>query len=1221
MPARQRRSDDTGGTGRAHGLDGLRNSSEFHGPVEPVEDHDHGNGHVALVHETDEERLAATVPFVRRGIERGEHCLYVVADAAEREAVMEALGDAGVDAAAAVAAGTLRFVTVEEVYLQGDGFDPDRTLEHYEAVIRDALESYDGIRVVADTGWLDRPSVDRFMEYEARVNDLFDDYDALSICCYDRTERRPTVVAEVVRTHPHLIYDDSVCHNVYYTPPTERYEEGGDGEAERMLRTLRDRAETKAELAETNRFLEELTAVFSEQHRPFEERLQALFELGCERFDLELGGLNRVDPEADRLEIEYLSEPAHRFEPGMELPLSETYCRAPAEAMDTVGVSDPVAEGFDDIAAHEEHGARAYLGTHIAVSGGDDRTLGFVASEPRAEPFSEEARTHIELMSEWVKSELERQQRESELRQSNQQLERVFESSHDPIFVVDPRADEVRRTNPAAQELFGYTEAEMLDRGPSDFHPHEMDRFRRLVDEVYATGSGWTDDLACRHADGHPIPVEISASTVEYGGRTCLLAIVRDVSERRERERELERTERRFETVFNNPVSFVAMLDPDGTVRRVNENGRELIGVEEDAVAGETFWEASWVDRSRSIDAGVRETVANAAAGGYARAEITYRSADGEAAVMDTIFKPVRGNDGDVATILVSGRDITERTRRERTLREAYEIVADADRSLEDQIDALLELGRETLGVDFANLSRVNPSAGRYLFERVATPDDADIGPGDTVDLGETNCERVVAGERTLALRDIETDAPELAGRARNSEWGIACYLGTPVRVGGEVYGSFCFHDTEPRGEAFSEWEVTFVDLLGDWVGSQLERQRDTSRLAALNDLNAVARDVNRALAEQSTHGEIERVVCERLAASDAYEFAWVGDVEEGTDRVVPTTAANADDYLDGVTVTADDRPTGQGPTGRALRTGEPQFVRRVFESGTYEPWHEQAEERGFSASAAVPITFEDRSYGVLNVYTTREHAFDDEEQEVVTQLGSIMGLTMAAVEREERLELLNRLLRHNLLNGLNLVDGRLDLVEGRVDYEVTADLETAQRRTDEMLDLIETLRTVTKGLVDDDHELRAVDLGAVLRDELDRVEQARSEAVFEVDIDTDTVPPVRADDLLREVFDNLLVNAVRHNDKPVPEVTVDVETAEEFVTVHVADNGPGIPEEMEREVFEPGEKCFRSPGTGFGLHLVQQIVDVYDGRITVENRASAGAVFSVSLPRADHSN
>jgi signal transduction histidine kinase len=104
---------------------------------------------------------------------------------------------------------------------------------------------------------------------------------------------------------------------------------------------------------------------------------------------------------------------------------------------------------------------------------------------------------------------------------------------------------------------------------------------------------------------------------------------------------------------------------------------------------------------------------------------------------------------------------------------------------------------------------------------------------------------------------------------------------------------------------------------------------------------------------------------------------------------------------------------------------------------------------------------------------------------------------------------------------------------------------------------------------------------------------------------------------MLSSVFGNLLNNAVQHNDKEEPSVSVTVTTTAETVVVRVADNGPGIPADRHAEVFGRGEKGLESEGTGVGLYLVDRLVDAYGGSIAIEDNEPEGTVFVVELERA----
>ena len=194
--------------------------------------------------------------------------------------------------------------------------------------------------------------------------------------------------------------------------------------------------------------------------------------------------------------------------------------------------------------------------------------------------------------------------------------------------------------------------------------------------------------------------------------------------------------------------------------------------------------------------------------------------------------------DGTVTRVAGFVRDVTERHRqqeqireREHVLRNIYEVTA-SSRPFAEQVSVLMELGRETLGTDYGTLSRIR--GDEYVFEMVTAPDDS-LEAGDTVPLSATNCERTASEEGTVVLGNIASDAPELTAKAGYAEWGISCYLGAPVIVDDSVYGTFCFYDEEPR-EEFSQWEITLVDLMSQWVSYELSRQRARDELVRQNE-------------------------------------------------------------------------------------------------------------------------------------------------------------------------------------------------------------------------------------------------------------------------------------------------------------------------------------------------------------------------------------------------
>jgi PAS domain S-box-containing protein len=173
----------------------------------------------------------------------------------------------------------------------------------------------------------------------------------------------------------------------------------------------------------------------------------------------------------------------------------------------------------------------------------------------------------------------------------------------------------------------------------------------------------------------------------------------------------------------------------------------------------------------------------------------------------------------DVTTEHEQRRQLEEQ---EAALRETYEVISDREKSFDEKIEALLKIGQTVIGTEAASLSHVD--GDDYRFEVVRAPDES-VQAGDVVPVSATNCERAIETEETLVLENVAEDAPELADRAGNTDWGISCYLGAPVLVDDDVYGTLCFYGETPREESFTDWQVTLVDLLSRWISYELERE------------------------------------------------------------------------------------------------------------------------------------------------------------------------------------------------------------------------------------------------------------------------------------------------------------------------------------------------------------------------------------------------------------
>lgn len=215
---------------------------------------------------------------------------------------------------------------------------------------------------------------------------------------------------------------------------------------------------------------------------------------------------------------------------------------------------------------------------------------------------------------------------------------------------------------------------------------------------------------------------------------------------------------------------------------------------------------------------------------------------------------------------------------------------------------------------------------------------------------------------------------------------------------------------------------------------------------------------------------------------------------------------------------------------------------------------------------------------------------------------------------RREWLDYLNGLLRHEVLNTAQVINGYAETVLDKTDLsgETRSRLAAIQRQSEDMTDIIGDVRVLldaTRGEV----TFEPVDLAAVLRDEIRDLRDTYG--AVEVEAELPETVHVRADPLLPRVFSNLLGNAVEHNDSELAKVSVSVETAQRTAIVRIGDNGPGIPADERAGLFERGTPT--KSDHGLGLYLVRQLVERYDGTVELAESDADGTAFVVELPLA----
>ncbi|MGH7183559.1 MAG: PAS domain S-box protein, partial [Nitrospiraceae bacterium] len=258
----------------------------------------------------------------------------------------------------------------------------------------------------------------------------------------------------------------------------------------------------------------------------------------------------------------------------------------------------------------------------------------------------------------------------------------TLDQTHDSVFMFDPDSLRFHYCNQGAVEQVGYSEAELLTMTPLDIKPEfteqsfcemlQLLRDGRVASHVFET--------VHRHKDGHDVAVEVSLQLVRQEGREgCFIAVVRDITDRRQAEEALRASEARFRMLVEATTDWMWEIDEQSRYTYCSPKIRDLLGYEPAEALGKTPFDFMPEEEARRI-ASLFGPIA-AARQPFSGLENMNRHKDGRLVILECrgvpiidagVFRGYRGFD----------QDITERKR-------AEEALICSERQLRTVLDAL----------------------------------------------------------------------------------------------------------------------------------------------------------------------------------------------------------------------------------------------------------------------------------------------------------------------------------------------------------------------------------------------------------------------------------------------------------------------------------------------------------------------------------------------------
>lgn len=287
----------------------------------------------------------------------------------------------------------------------------------------------------------------------------------------------------------------------------------------------------------------------------------------------------------------------------------------------------------------------------------------------------------------------------------------------------------------------------------------------------------------------------------------------------------------------------------------------------------------------------------------------------------------------------------------------------------------------------------------------------------------------------------------------------------------------------------------------------------------------------------------------------------------------------------------------------------------------------ENSKDLGVYSTVSVPLRSKDEYIGSLSLTSPTHQIISQKELDLLESIGKQMGIIIQKFESEKLLKeseekfrkaflqanLYRDIFAHDINNILQNIHSSAELsslyLNNPEKLNTISELyEIIHEQVERGRKLIKNVRKINE-IEDSEIEIEKIEIFRVLKKAIEFLKNSFQARTLVVKINTQEKKTyVYANNLLLDVFDNILINAVRHNSSTKIKIEIEVKKEklkrENYIRMEFNDNGIGISDYRKKSIFEKGtRKNQRSRGLGLGLSLVKKIISSYQGDIWVEDR------------------
>ncbi|MFO1424335.1 MAG: GAF domain-containing protein [Candidatus Competibacteraceae bacterium] len=731
-------------------------------------------------------------------------------------------------------------------------------------------------------------------------------------------------------------------------------------------------------------------------------------------------------------------------------------------------------------------------------------------------------------------------------------------------------------------------------------------------------------------------------------------------SERRQREDQEE-----FRIILYSIGDAVITTDSAGRVRQMNPVAEQLTGWLETEARDrplEAVFRIVSEETHAVVENPVQRVLREGTVVGLANHTLLIARDGTERPIADS-GAPIRDGSGVITGVVLVFRDQTEERaaeaevrRSEARLRSLTSILQHPGDSVQEFLDYALNEAIQLTGSKIGYLYHYHEDRREFVlnsWSHEVMRDCTIINPQTCYELDKTGIwGEAVRQRRPILLNDFTFGHPLKKGYPEGHA-KLLKYLTVPVFSRGRIVGVVGVANKETD---YQETDILQLTLLMEAVWKVVERREAEGKEYQAVRSYRMLSHCNKVIALAEEDVELMREICHILVVEGGWRMAWVGVAEPGPGkRVRPVAQAGSkDDYLERIKVTWDESPTGRGPAGTAIRTGQSVVCQNLLIDPNFAPWREEAIRRGFAAAIALPLRKETGVFGALVLYAPEPDTLVPAEVELLRRLADNLAYALrvlrikaageqaarksdaleAQLYQAQKMEAVGRLaggIAHDFNNMLAVIAGHADMAleQAALDSPLRADILEVREATRRSAELVRQLLAFARK---QPIAPQVLDLNNTLAGMLKMLGRLIGEDVELLWKPASTLWPVNMDPTqIDQIMANLVVNA-RDAIAGVGRITIETGQAvfdESYCETHadtspgsyvllaVSDTGCGMDKAVQAQLFDPFFTT-KPPGkgTGLGLAMVYGIVKQNRGFINVYSELRQGTTFKIYLPR-----